>query len=141
MNYIRKDDEDQQVLQRPGLSALDAYILRIGGERRNFRRIVVVREGRDHYHHDRAIIKINQDTEPLIAKMRNSPQPTKRPKPSRRNGQRRHITRRSEQRRLALRFCASSCGKSMARKQRCSSIMIGAASMFYSCSSAYMIAT
>lgn len=38
--------------------ALAAYIERIGAERRNFRRYVIKREGRDPYHYDAAIISI-----------------------------------------------------------------------------------
>ena len=34
------------------LPKLAAYIERVGAEERNFRRYVIKREGRDHYHRD-----------------------------------------------------------------------------------------
>jgi len=42
------------------LSALAAYIARVGAEKRNFRRFVIKLEGRDHYHYDAVIIRITQ---------------------------------------------------------------------------------
>src|SRR5262249_42004735 len=43
------------------LSALAAYIDRVGAEKRNFRRFVIKLEGRDHYHYDAVIIRITKD--------------------------------------------------------------------------------
>ena len=43
------------------LSALAAYIARVGAEKRNFRRFVIKLEGRDHYHYDAVIIRITKD--------------------------------------------------------------------------------
>src|SRR5262249_40910017 len=43
------------------LPALAAYIERVGAEQRNFRRFIIKREDREHYHHDWVVIQITKD--------------------------------------------------------------------------------
>src|SRR6516164_8947403 len=67
-NNTETDDQSKSPLAGSdyhNLPALEAYIARVGAEKRNFRRFVVKLEAREHYHYDAAVIQISKDNKTI----------------------------------------------------------------------------